>query len=488
VNKAPVIGTRAQSSTELQPALNMLIEEEADAVFNEEMRNTGKKITKNNENDVAFNERRKENISIPMITLNVNVLNTPEEYHEDKTDTPLGSPAEHTEPEAEGEDSGVESVELEEPVSPPSCHPDEAPLLYSHSLIEDLADVIVKEKRQEEQEEEKDTKPAVRGVPALIPLTVSEFGELPVNPTPTSLHMSGGGVYTTDSYYSQPHCERKKATQVRPVQTSVIKKLPLPYVSTPSSPKNKSTPTQDKKTNDDVLWKFYKQSGLISEAKKTIKLSDGLEITPIVSVPAVNSVRPTKKRSHELPETDTQPSKKSRSDLVIEKIPKKKTEDKPSEQRDLTSNEQTLDCKLVISNIFKQAKLVFENGTEVPLSKNILRHINPFTKQPLAQSKRIRRKPIRTRRTSNHSKVESNLDSAANIVKDEELSGNPEPVVVEMPQITDKDSAKTGIPQSSDCDDTSKLLVVPGQHKLPSIVTQPSYHSGAKRKIAVKSK
>jgi len=415
-----------------------------------------------------------------MITLNVNVLSTPEE--------PVSSPAEQTEQEAEGgegEDSGVESVELEEPVSPPSCHPDEAPLLYSH-CIEDLADVIVKEKRQEE-EVEKDTKPAVRGVPALIPLTVSEFGELPVAPSPPSLHMSGGGVYTTDSYYSQPHCQRKIVSQVRPGQTSVIKKLPVPYISTPTSPKHKATPTQDNKTNDKVLWQLYNQSGFISEAKKTIKLSDGLEITPIVSVPAVSSVRPTKKRSHELSEIDTQASKKSRSDLVIEKIPKK-TEGEQSEQRDPSSNEQTLDCKLVISRIYSQAKLVFENGTEVPLSKNILRHINPLTKQPLAQSKRMRRKPLRTRKTSEHKRVESNMDKAANIVKDEELSGNPEPVVVDMPQIAGKDSAKTGIPHSSDSDNTSKLPAVTGQHKLPSIVTQPSYQSGAKRKIAVKSK
>merc|ERR1712079_390081 len=41
-------------------------------------------------------------------------------------------------------------------------------------------------------------------VPALIPLTVSEFAERPAINSPSTLHMSGGGVYTTDSYYRKP--------------------------------------------------------------------------------------------------------------------------------------------------------------------------------------------------------------------------------------------------------------------------------------------
>ena len=39
--------------------------------------------------------------------------------------------------------------------------------------------------------------------PSLIPLTVSEMeaDEEPSSPVSSSLHMSGGGVYTTDSFY-----------------------------------------------------------------------------------------------------------------------------------------------------------------------------------------------------------------------------------------------------------------------------------------------
>ena len=38
-------------------------------------------------------------------------------------------------------------------------------------------------------------------VPSLIPLTVSEIDETETKLASQSLHMSGGGVYTTDSFY-----------------------------------------------------------------------------------------------------------------------------------------------------------------------------------------------------------------------------------------------------------------------------------------------
>ena len=38
-------------------------------------------------------------------------------------------------------------------------------------------------------------------VPSLIPLTVSEIDETESKLTSQSLHMSGGGVYTTDSFF-----------------------------------------------------------------------------------------------------------------------------------------------------------------------------------------------------------------------------------------------------------------------------------------------
>merc|ERR1719225_544000 len=316
-----------------------------------------------------------------------------------------------------------ELEELEEPVSPPACHPSEGPPLLFSQSIEDLAAVIVKEKRQEEDKEDlvpkRGDKKLVaasattsKAVPALIPLTVSEFGERPSSiSSPSPLHMSGGGVYTTDSYYRKlgPPITSTTSSGSRqpptatatpaPPQLSVIKKLPVSTAaSIPAKKrsviKSKAALAEDKEKNENILRQFYKKSNLISEAQKTIKLSDGLEITPIINVPTGSTVR-TKKRSSESPDNDhSQGSKRARNDLVIEKIPGKNANKEQTEQSNIQTNEQALDCKLVISRLDKKAKLVFENGIEVPISKNIFKHILPASKPTTAQSNRIRRKTV----------------------------------------------------------------------------------------------
>merc|ERR1719225_1322673 len=217
-----------------------------------------------------------------------------------------------------------ELEELEEPVSPPACHPSEGPPLLFSQSIEDLAAVIVKEKRQEEDKEDLvpkrgDKKSVVvsattsKAVPALIPLTVSEFGERPCSiNSPSTLHMSGGGVYTTDSYYRKLGPPVTSVTSsgsrlpapaaVAAPQLSVIKKLPVSTAAPipakkKSVIKSKTALAEDKEKNENILRQFYKKSNLISEAQKTIKLSDGLEITPIINVPTVAPSELAKKRS-----------------------------------------------------------------------------------------------------------------------------------------------------------------------------------------------
>merc|ERR1711923_608390 len=272
----------------------------------------------------------------------------------------------------------------------------------------DLAAVIVKENRPE--------KAGVVGatsktVPALIPLTVSEFAERPAVNSPSTLHMSGGGVYTTDSYYRKPGpliiasstsstSTTSNGSGQSTQQLSVIKKLPVSTAAKKRSViKSKTALAEDREKKENILRQFYKKSNLISEAQKTIKLSDGLEITPIINVPTISPTEPTKKRSHESTDNDhNQASKRARNDLVIEKIPRKSTEKEQTQQRNLQTNEQSLDCKLVISKLDKKVKLVFENGVEVPISKTILKHILPSPKPTTSQSKRIRRKTAERRR------------------------------------------------------------------------------------------
>jgi len=482
----------------------------ADAVFNEirqlkrDYGDEGEEITTNDQMTPAATETKAASPA-PMITIKVDVLSRAEQ----QTD--------QTSSEGGGDDV-LDDVELEEPVSPPACHPSEGPPLLFSQSIEDLAAVIVKEKRQEEDEEDVvpkrgDKKSVVvaastsKAVPALIPLTVSEFGEGPssIN-SPSTLHMSGGGVYTTDSYYRKlgplittsttsttSSGSRLSLPPPPPApQLSVIKKLPVSRAAPIAAKKRSVIKSQtalaeDKEKNENILRQFYKKSNLISEAQKTIKLSDGLEITPIVSLPTGQTV-PTKKRSCESPDNDqNQGSKRARNDLVIEKIPRKNTKNEQTEQSNIQTNEQALDCKLVISRLDKKAKLVFENGVEVPISKNIFKHIIPSSKPTTAQSNRIRRKTARARKISNaKSGSKSNCEKSPEVPNEDKTTGNPEPSP-DMPLIVD--STKVEFPESSrDTNFNSKIpLAAVGQHKLPCVVSQPSYQRWANRKILAKS-
>merc|ERR1712241_273012 len=439
---------------------NMFIEDEADAVFNEI-----KNLRKDSEETFTTNDEltptatdTKAASPVPMVSIKVDV-----------------------ESRAEEQPGDCDDVELEEPVSPPACDPSEGPPLLFSQSIEELAAVIVKENRPEKVAEvvpQCVNKRTVTGatsktVPALIPLTVSEFAERPSVNSPSTLHMSGGGVYTTDCYYKKngPTIIASSTSSTSSISTtsttpngsgqpspklSVIKKLPVSTAAPVPAKKrsifkSKTALAEDKEKEENILGQFYKKSSLISEAQMTIKLSDGLEITPIITVPTLGSTEQTKKRSHESTDNDhNQASKRARNDLVIEKIPRKNTEKEQAEQlNNHQTNEQALNCKLVISRLDKKAKLVFENGIEVPISKNIFKHIMPSSKPTTAQSNRIRRKTARARKISNtKSDSKSNLEEEPEVRNDDKTTGNPEPSApADMPLIVD--STKVEFPESS---------------------------------------
>merc|ERR1711988_1380203 len=142
----------------------------------------------------------------------------------------------------------VRDLEIDEPVSPPPCDPEDAPQLLISQNIEDLATEVVVESRKKMMEPSKiiqaskvytkictnKNNPSLNDIPktvlrptvsvsgpSLIPLTVSEMeaDEEPSSPVSSSLHMSGGGVYTTESfYYLSPVKEKQRC--------SVITKVP----------------------------------------------------------------------------------------------------------------------------------------------------------------------------------------------------------------------------------------------------------------------
>merc|ERR1712173_320155 len=169
-----------------------------------------------------------------------------------------------------------------------------------------------------------------------------------------------------------------------------------------------------------------------------------------------------------------------------EKIPRKSTEKEQTQQRNLQTNEQSLDCKLVISKLDKKVKLVFENGVEVPISKTILKHILPSPKPTTSQTKRIRRKTAERRRKISAAKSESksNIEKEPEVANDNKTTGNPEPPA-DMPLIVD--FGKVEFPESSRDTKTSKIPEpAVGKHKLPCAVSQPSYQRWANRKILAK--
>eukprot|EP00092_Neocalanus_flemingeri_P031217 GFUD01033909.1.p1 GENE.GFUD01033909.1~~GFUD01033909.1.p1 ORF type:complete len:274 (+),score=74.76 GFUD01033909.1:355-1176(+) len=112
--------------------------------------------------------------------------------------------------------------EIEEPVSPPACDPEEGPPLICYQSIEDLVSEVVDEDRAFDNKHSEEKRNASEKdfmdidnipmtinlgdrvktqipIPSLIPVTVSEIAEdlqtSPHKPPPT-LHMSGGMVST----------------------------------------------------------------------------------------------------------------------------------------------------------------------------------------------------------------------------------------------------------------------------------------------------
>merc|ERR1711923_184972 len=355
----------------------------------------------------------------------------------------------------------------EEPVSPPPCPMDEAPQLLMSQTIEELAMQVVEETRSNSGTsspvpQPPDTKPimdksvhnllkdvkitikqgedesipktiSLSPVPAvgpsLIPLTVTEILDNEGNPGsgPSTLHMRGGGVYTTDSFLdasrgvpsNSKNCEPSRP---RSVITSVITRTPQKKtVDTDKTLENlikmytaatKSKPTKEKPTSGGAK--------ICRIPQATIKLSDSLEITPIITRhishspvdlsvtqsqklvqdnlnPKASKVGNNKKRKRESSPLQLNSS----SELVIEKIPRKsETISAKSHEED---HDQTYNCKLSISKSNpKKVKLDFGNGIELMLNKSLFKGLN-LTANSVDQNKKssLKRKPLKSRKKTN---------------------------------------------------------------------------------------
>jgi len=448
----------------------------------------------------------------------------------------------------------------EEPVSPPPCPMDEAPQLLMSQTIEELAMQVVEETRsnsgtsspvpqppdtkpimdksvhnllkdvkitikQEEDESIPKTislSPVPAAGPSLIPLTVTEILDNDGNPGsgsgPSTLHMSGGGVYTTDSFLdasrgvpsNSKNCEPSRP---RSVITSVITRTPQKKtVDTDKTLENlikmyaaatKSKPTIEKPTSGGAK--------ICRIPQATIKLSDSLEITPIITrhispspmdlsvtqsqklvqdnlIPKASKVGNNKKRKRESSPLQLNSS----SELVIEKIPRKsETISVRSHEED---HDQTYNCKLSISKTNpKKVKLDFGNGIELMLNKSLFKGLN-LTGKSVDQNQKssFKRKPLKSRKETNVTSEE--MSNSKSDIKSINVDGvKPSNVFttdVDVPKKEEKDvknNITTVIDQHKDENNpVEKISKIPtdieavgaiGLHKLPSIISKPSFYS-----------
>jgi len=403
-------------------------------------------------------------------------------------------------------------LEIDEPVSPPPCDPEDAPQILISQNIEDLATEVVVESRKQMMKPQKiiqmpkvyseicsnKTNPSLSDIPktvlrptinvsgpSLIPLTVSEMetDEETSAAGSSSLHMSGGGVYTTDSFYYLSSVKEKQ-------RCSVITKVPerKECNNDENNPEQNIDDLVDFFSNNSSEKSSSRESVVCRFPQPTIKISDSLEITPITIKPIPFSKVGIMKRKLD----KTACSVPEKRKCLNQEIPSY-SDKKNSESDTITpgKNDIILDCKLVISNNDnKKVKLVFENGVSVQLSKQVLKNSNLENHQ----TNKIRRKQLKKNPKSSEKTHERSTKQKPNIP-----TGNPvvqmhKEAVVEKSshKMTDtnefnedKEVMNTGSGNSNNFYKIPKQITnnskIPGLHKLPSMISKPTFYASLKR-------
>jgi len=402
-------------------------------------------------------------------------------------------------------------LEIDEPVSPPPCDPEDAPQILISQNIEDLATEVVVESRKQMMKPQKiiqmpkvyseicsnKTNPSLSDIPktvlrptinvsgpSLIPLTVSEMetDEETSAAGSSSLHMSGGGVYTTDSfYYLSPVKEKQRC--------SVITKVPerKECNDDENNPEQNIDDLVDFFSNNSSEKSSSRESVVCRFPQPTIKISDSLEITPITIKPIPFSKVGIMKRKLE----KTACSVPEKRKCLNQEIPS--YSDKNDSESDTISpgkNDIILDCKLVISNNDnKKVKLVFENGVSVQLSKQVLKNSNLENHQ----TNKIRRKQLKKNPKSSEKADEQSTKQKPNIPTSNPVQMHKEAVVEKSShKMTDtnefnedKEVMNTGSGNSNNFYKIPKQITnnskIPGLHKLPSMISKPTFYASLKR-------
>jgi len=330
------------------------------------------------------------------------------------------------------------SDEIEEPVSPPACNPEEGPPLLLAQSIEEIASEVVGENwafsntnKTEYSETDLSYIPKTverdrrNSIGSLIPVTVSDFSEdlltSPPKPPPT-LHMSGGMVSTD------------MTLNMSSVPTSVIT----------SNTHNSS----DEKGVDDILQYFIepvfpkgKDLNVSSDKQKVFNpemfpnLPTDLSITKVTKIKGqINKKAPAEdmnhnsrtskfgkdeteisfgvKRTRVLDSKDNDSAKKQKKETgnSLEIIPLTNTYTKDS------TDLNCLDCKLILPRRKNEkAKIVFTNGVIVEIDRKVFNSLEQqiVDKNPSSQksskkkveSAKIVKKDNRRKRESSNKKT-----------------------------------------------------------------------------------
>jgi len=291
---------------------------------------------------------------------------------------------------------GVDEIsdEIEEPVSPPACHPEEGPPLLLSQSIEEIASEVVEENWTFSRTGTMDVsetdfnfipktveKERRTSIGSLIPLTVSDISEdppaVPTQPSPT-LHMSGGLVSTdvTPTMSSVPTSVITSNTNNKPNKVqgvdNVVQFFLEPIFQRESLPSDNQIPFNPTQMFPNLpidltitkVTKIKGQSNQKTPTEKNMEQSSQKEFQDRAQISY------GVKRSRLLDVNDSEEAKRQKKDNCssIEIIPVKHTKVKSK----VSTGPECLDCKLILpKRKNEKARIVFTNGIAVEIDRNI---------------------------------------------------------------------------------------------------------------------
>jgi len=468
-----------------------------------------------------------------------------------------------------------DTIDIEEPVSPPACDPEDGPPLLLSQSIEDIASEVVGENwslRKTMKMESSVTdignlpktvqKERRISIGSLIPVTVSEISQETVSypyQSPSTLHMSGGmvstdmtlhmasvptSVITTNTYIENKLTQDQGIDNIlqyfiqsdnQKVHPPSNSKSIIPSEMFPNLPMDLSItkiPRRSCQRGKEAADIDMKTNG--EEQKDTPQTSYGTKRT------ATNEIKENIKTKRQKKETKSS----------IESSPIRKA--KESKSGSTSTGQDDINCRLILPrNKEENAKIVFNNGMAVEIAREVFNSLdhNLFDKKsdrqtsskkkverPEVETKNHRRKKASPRiqplkpphneipkmkvldtkkipksitdeldkkpkdmpllETNNNTDEEMNqistllpTSTSTNPIPPAIISSNPpSPMKTFKPILPITSTPQQITPPPSPPSSASSPSSPPGLHKLPSIVSKPSYYAKCESRKVLKVK